>query len=556
VLLLAALVALLALYGVTRVLLGRRPQDDPRQAAALLQQGAERRFQGDLHGAAELLKRATVSAPDWAEAHRQLGILYYEAREYDLSRTELRRAVELDPNDAAGWGQLGKLFLTTGALDEAETALRRAMQLRPERATYVAMLGEVYRQRGDPASATKAIEIFRHALTLDPRSGDAYHRLGLLYQRLGRFAEAGVALRAATRFEPHLVEPYYALAQVERKLGNTTAADRAMARFRRLEAEKRAEQTRRERSGPTNDQRPTTNETESGVPTRPTAGDPSATLAPRNDADVRVGRSSLVVGRPSPQAAALLARGQRAFYGESQPDQALTLFEQARQIDPDSPDAHYQIGLVLHFMGRLDEAETAFRQALARNPHNPRYHAWIGTIQLERGPTELDAAVASLRRSVELGPDYAYGHYQLGRAYLMQNRPADALPVLERAVKRNPRYREAFYSLGQAYLRLGKREAGQRALATFRRLDAFERERRRLSLLARAAPNDPAPRLRLIRYLAANGERAAALRMLDGLLRTHPDNREAQAELQRLRSGSFNTETRRHGEERTESDNE
>jgi tetratricopeptide (TPR) repeat protein len=524
----------------------RAPQADAQQAAALLQQGAERRFQGDLRGAAALLKRATSIAPDWAEAHRQLGIVYYDAREYDLSRTELRRAVELDPNDAAGWGQLGKLYLTTGALDEAETALQRAAQLRPDRATYPAMLGELYRQRGDPASATKAIEAFRHALTLDPQNADAYHRLGLLYQRLGRFAEAGVALRAVTRIQPRLVEPYYALAQVERKLGNLAAADRAMTEFRRLEAQKRAEQTQREHGSPTNDprQRVPTNDQHSttnvgaGPRARPSQGqEPGA-------------RSQEPPKAPSPEAAALLSQGQRAFYAESQPDQALALFEQARQIDPDSPDTHYHVGLALHFLGRLGDSEAAFRQALSRNPRNPRYHAWIGTLHLERGPQELESAVASLRRSVALGPNYAYGHYQLGRAYLMQNRPADAAPLLERAVKRNPRYREAYYSLGQAYLRLGKREAGQRALATFRRLDAFERERRRLSLLARAAPHDPAPRIRLARFLAEGGDRPAAIRMLEGLLRAHPDSQEAAAALARLQSENLNTETRRQGERR------
>jgi thioredoxin-like negative regulator of GroEL len=118
---------------------------------------------------------------------------------------------------------------------------------------------------------------------------------------------------------------------------------------------------------------------------------------------------------------------------------------------------------------------------------------------------------------------------------LLKDRAAEAAPLLERAVARNPRYREAYYSLGQAYLRLGKREAAQRALARFRALDRFERERRHLSILARAAPQDPAPRLRLARFLALHGDRAAALRTLETMTRIFPAYAPARTELVRLR---------------------
>jgi predicted Zn-dependent protease len=209
--------------------------------------------------------------------------------------------------------------------------------------------------------------------------------------------------------------------------------------------------------------------------------------------------------------------------------------QQARERAPGDPDVLYNLGLVYHFVGKLEEAEEAFRAALASNPNNPRYHAWIGTILLARGPAELPEAVAALRKSVELGPDYAYGHYQLGRAYLLQNRPADALPMLQRTVARNPRYREAYYSLSQAYLRLGKREESRRAMARFRELDRFERQRRHLSVLARAQPTNPAPRLRLARFLAASGDREAALRMLEQMTRGFPGYKPAAEELARLR---------------------
>lgn len=449
--LLAALVVLLVLWGLTRLLPHGTAGGDPRAATAFFRLGVERYGQGDLRAAADALQRAAALHPEWADVHLRLGAVYYDAREYDLARQELERGVQLAPDEAVGWGQLGKLDLTTGRLEEAETALGRAAALRPERASYPAMLGEAYRLRCDAESARKAEAAFRQALTLDPRNAEAYHRLGLLYQREDRLGDAAVALGAATRFAPSEPEPYYALAQVERRLGRTQAADRALATFRRLD---------RQRAG-------------------------SGSREPAADGD------AAGLARDAPAAAALLAEGQRAFYRLSQPDRAIELFQQARQADPANPDVPYHLGLVYHFVGRLEEAETAFRQAQALNPLNPRYDAWIGTLHLERGPAELDAAIAALRRSVALGPEYAYGHYQLGRAYLLRNRPAEAAAALSRTVALNPRYREAYYSLGQAYLRLRQPEAARRALATFRRLDERERERRRRAILSRVGQSDP-----------------------------------------------------------------
>jgi tetratricopeptide (TPR) repeat protein len=506
--LLAALLALLgAVLWVTAPWRGGR-RVDPEQAAALMREGTARRQRGDLRGAADAFRKAVALAPDWADARLQLGAVYMAALEYDLARKELERGVRLAPENAAGWGQLGKLYLTTLQFDAAERALAEALRLVPDRGAYVAMLGEVYRLRGDPKSVAAAVEQFRRALALDPNNSDAYHRLGLAYQRLGRLGEAAVALAAATRAAPDAPQPYLALAQVERQRGRTAAADQATRTFRRLEARQRAEQERREKVG--------------GLTPGPGGPGPS--------------------GRSEPEAldaetAALLERGRRAFFEESETETAIQILQQARERAPEHPDVLYNLGLVLHFVGRLEEAEAAFRAALAANPGNPRYHAWIGTILLARGPAELPAAVAALEKSVEIGPDYAYGHYQLGRAYLLQNRPADAAPVLERAVRRNPRYREAYYSLSQAYSRLGRREDAARARARFRALDRFERERRHLSVLARAQPDDPAPRLRLARFLAEGGDREGAIRMLEAMTRAFPDHAPAARELARLRRG-------------------
>lgn len=531
---LAVLCGIAGMLGVRQFLANRRTA----AAEELVRYAYEERTHGDLRGAAATLQRALQIAPHFPGIHLQLGIVYTDAREYDLARQELEQVTRSAPGEAVGWGQLGRLHLITARLNEAEQALQTALELRPDHGPYLAMLGEVCRLRGDTAAGKRAETYFRRALSQNPQDPDTYYRLGLLQQRQGRPAEALRSLLTAIQLSPETPEPYYAVAQVERSRGNSKQADQALRVFRRLNAEARARSPQ--------EQAATVPVTPRAVFPAPGSDSMSAAGASR-PADHGIPRAPAAAGAPAedapaapPAAAApaavLVQEARRLFYNQGQPDAAIAKLEEARRADPRDPAAPYQLGLVLSFVGRKAEAETAFRAALALDSRNPRYHAWIGTLLLERGAQALPAALTALKQSVALDGNYAYGHYQLGRAYLNQNRAADAAPVLLRATTIDPMYREAWYSLGQCYQRLGKAPLAARALKRFRELDAFERERRSLAVAARARGDDPAPSLKLARFLAHNDQTAQAILTLEGLLERFPGHPEAVQLLGELRS--------------------
>jgi len=486
------------------------PSPRPDEVLSLLRTAQAQRSSGDLRGAAAILQRAVALAPGFAESHLQLGIVYAEAREYELARGELQRVVELVPQEAVGWGQLGKLYLTTVRLEEAEQALRRAVELRPGYPPYLAMLAETYRQRGDPAAAARAIPLFEEAIRGNAGEPDTHYRLGLLLQRLGRHREAVARLETASRLSPETPDPYYARGQSERALGQQAAAEKSLATFARL---RRIAQANSPQEHP--------------------GAAPVSTPGPSFGSGVS--SPTPLAPKPAPRSEERLAEARRLFYNQAQPDQAIGRFEEARRLDPNHAGLAYNHGLVLSFVGRKREAEAAFRQAAALEPRNPRPLAWIGTLLLERGPSQLAAAVTALEHAVSLGPEYAYGHYQLGRAFLNQNRPEKAEPVLVRGVQLDPTYRECWYSLSQCRQRLGKRAAAAAALKQFRALDSYERARRSLATAARARPDEPGPRLRLADFLAKHGQTAQAVLTLEGLLQSFPEHPEAKQRLAALR---------------------
>jgi arylsulfatase A-like enzyme/Flp pilus assembly protein TadD len=83
------------------------------------------------------------------------------------------------------------------------------------------------------------------------------------------------------------------------------------------------------------------------------------------------------------------------------------------------------------------------------------FHRSLVNIEEDR----YDEAIAGLREVVQLDPDIASAHLELGRALLHRQRYEDALPVLRVALEKNPGSGMAHYELGLALVKTGQWEA-------------------------------------------------------------------------------------------------
>lgn len=79
--------------------------------------------------------------------------------------------------------------------------------------------------------ATQAAAEFETALRCRPHFALAEYRLGLALSQAGKPRQALEALEGAARDNSSLAEPYYAMAQIERKLGRADAAQRDLRQF-------------------------------------------------------------------------------------------------------------------------------------------------------------------------------------------------------------------------------------------------------------------------------------------------------------------------------------
>lgn len=132
------------------------------------------------------------------------------------------------------------------------------------------------------------------------------------------------------------------------------------------------------------------------------------------------------------------------------PAQSEAMLKSAISIDPNSRDAHHDLGVVYARSGQLVLAIAQFRRALELKPDSAQTNANIGLAFLHHD--QLDEAVAHLRTAIRLGGGTPEVHNNLGVALSRQPNPAVAVTAYHEALLLRPDYPEAHYNLAQALL--------------------------------------------------------------------------------------------------------
>ncbi len=97
---------------------------------------------------------------------------------------------------------------------------------------------------------------------------------------------------------------------------------------------------------------------------------------------------------------------------------------------------------------RPEAAEGSLRQAVELDPDDAMAHKNLGNALLDEG--RLEEAEASYRRALELDPGFAAAHFNLGTVLLEQGKPEEATPSYRRSIELDPVDAEAHILLGNA----------------------------------------------------------------------------------------------------------
>jgi len=144
--------------------------------------------------------------------------------------------------------------------------------------------------------------------------------------------------------------------------------------------------------------------------------------------------------------------------------EAHALISKALETDPNSAEAHSDLGMVLQELERHEEALTSCNRALAIRPDfaEALYNRGVALVKLAR----VEEALASYDRALAVKPDYAEALCARGNAMMQLKRVAEALASYDRALAIRPDYAWALNNRGNVLLELRRHEE---ALASYDR---------------------------------------------------------------------------------------
>ncbi|RPJ85091.1 MAG: tetratricopeptide repeat protein [Acidobacteria bacterium] len=135
-------------------------------------------------------------------------------------------------------------------------------------------------------------------------------------------------------------------------------------------------------------------------------------------------------------------------------EEAVSHYEAALRLEPNLREAHFDLGLALHRMGRLEEAIPRYQEAARLAPEIGETYWNLCTALRTVG--RLDEAMAACQRAVSLWPDSLHAQFALGATLHQAGRLQEALAPLARAAQLGPGEADVFHELGGVLQGLGR----------------------------------------------------------------------------------------------------
>jgi tetratricopeptide (TPR) repeat protein len=316
-----------------------------------------------------------------------------------------QKAAELDSKDFR-WTYFCAIAMKESASPQTIAWFQKAMQLKPSylplQIRYAKVLFEANRLKESQSE-------FERALQLDANSAEAYTGLAQIALSQNEIESAKQFAEKAVILNPKQSEAYSLLSIIYRRLQDSAAAEKAVARLKSLPE-----------------------------------------------------KASLI----DPVYSALVSEGESAFWyrtrGRTYMDSGLYVmaireFKTALQIHDDA-QANDDLGAALQGLGKYDEAILYHKKAIAITPgYLSYYNLGIAYGKLGR----INDAIEAFKNCVHLKSDFAEGFFNLGVAYFQLSQWKDAIENLKTAIQINPDHAKAHYALALSYRAIGDLEAAK-----------------------------------------------------------------------------------------------
>ncbi|MCW5977635.1 MAG: tetratricopeptide repeat protein [Bryobacteraceae bacterium] len=439
---------------------------------------------------AEFLQ-AVALQPANPRAHAYLGSTYLQRKKWDDAARSFEQVLKLDAGNLSAHYNLGLIALTRNQPAEALARFERVYRAAPNDVeALIGMLeSQLLLKRAAEARQTAAM-LGTLVDSRDPRLFQAATMLGLY----GEYAAAIPLLERVRKAHPESYDAAYNLALAQYQASEYDRAAEELQALRTAEAYNLlgAVEEKRKRMGESFE-----------------ALKKAAELDSRNE-DFRYDHATaILLYREVKDAVASFEAAARDFprswrlrlglgaaqYLAGNYDAAVQALLDAARIEPEARPVFRLLGLTYETAPAMQpEIAKAFAGYLKRRDDDAWAHYHYGAILSMRaraGEEVAQEAKTRLRRALELEPDLAVAHMEMGVLAQATGDVATAVQSLERAVKLRPDLATAHYRLGLAYQKIGEKEKSRAELALFQKLKAASEESERILVRESVVSSEP-----------------------------------------------------------------
>ena len=126
--------------------------------------------------------------------------------------------------------------------------------------------------------------------------------------------------------------------------------------------------------------------------------------------------------------------------------EAIEQHREALRLNPEAPEAQYNLALDLERSGELDESISRYKDYLRQRSDDAPAHNQLGIALAKRG--RMEDAIAEYREALRLDPGLAEAHRNLGTSLLQQQKVGEAAEHFERFLAVHPDNADVHNSLG------------------------------------------------------------------------------------------------------------
>ena len=176
-----------------------------------------------------------------------------------------------------------------------------------------------------------------------------------------------------------------------------------------------------------------------------------------------------------------------AVHSQGRVDEAMVMYQQIVEADPNHAGAIHLLGVTLTQQGQFQLAAQFIQNAIVLNAGVPEFHINLGNALM--GMAELERAEHAYGRAVALNANIPEAWFGLGNARSAMKRTEEAVDAYKRAIALRPDFVEALVNMGGLLIPMNRLDEAVAALAH----------------AASLRPNDPQPRFLLAEVLEAAG---------------------------------------------------